>query len=153
MVVDNFAKDRAKFNEDLKHHINQPHVKAIIEKKLDKSGNLNKNNQGLEGQILHASLSNYQHNLVKGPNRTDRANDPGPGRDTEIIRQQPKAFQDAVKQFDAKKDLRSFTDLPKPDPGTWKKGQNGNYTFSGQQVIFLSFIFTNQYCAHNFFIF
>jgi hypothetical protein len=40
-----YNTDRVKFNEDLKHHINSPNVKPIIEKKLMKDGTLNKNNQ------------------------------------------------------------------------------------------------------------
>jgi hypothetical protein len=42
-------------------------VKPIIEKKLMRDGTLDGNNQGQEGRILHASISNYQNNLMRGP--------------------------------------------------------------------------------------
>ena len=113
----------------LEGHVNRPNVRSIIiDHDLTKPGNNH-------GEVIHASIANYPNNLVDGPNKDHRCNDPGRGKDTELLNVQPSDYQNAVGAYERNPSLQTFGDIPPSTPVTWVKHDQPNKKGNDQYYV------------------
>ena len=69
--------DMSKLEKDLTYVINHPKVKPILKGKINpRTGELIGHSRGEKGEILHAAITWFPNNIIRGPALTERANDP-----------------------------------------------------------------------------
>lgn len=123
IVKDSIGKNREEFREQLENYLNNEHFQGLIGYMLDK----NRVKDDQHGTLVKAAVSFNPNNLVRGPLPKHRENDPDSGFDTEIVNAQPSKVKDAVTDAYKTRKFEDFTNLPHPEPVSWKQNSENKY--------------------------